>query len=537
MLLTNLTRKQSNDFYVEVVRTNNTEALRRLCREDLFFLLTVAFKRKDINNDWLYARCREVEASPDGHIDLWAREHYKSTIITYGKTIQDILNDPEETFGIFSHTRPIAKKFLSQIKTELETNSFLKGLFPDILYQDPQKESPRWSLDGGIIVKRMSNPKEATVEAYGLVDGQPTSVHFTTLIYDDVVTLDSISSPEVINKVTDAWSTSLNLSGRKDGRPPRIRFIGTRYHANDTYAEIIRRGSATPRYYYPTDLGKNDIDANGNPYLLSPEELKKKRRDFGPYTYSCQMLQNPQADKVMGFKLEWLESYHVLKNYENWNFYITVDPAGEKKKSSDYTVMVVIGLAPDNNYYLVDGLRDRLNLTQRADALIKFHRKWKPKGTGYEKYGKDSDIEHIKYAQEQEGYRFEITPLGGAMAKNDRIRRMVPIFETHRFFMPVRLLYNTVDGKVADLISIFLTNEYSDFPVSKHDDIFDCIARITDEALEAKFPTITDSIPIHIPRVEEKDYDPLERAVVKTSSNDYKAPSGGDWKSVMVRKA
>jgi hypothetical protein len=63
-------------------------------------------------------------------LDLWAREHYKSTVITFALTIQDILNDPEITVGIFSHTRPIAKAFLRQIKQEFETNEDLKAGFP-----------------------------------------------------------------------------------------------------------------------------------------------------------------------------------------------------------------------------------------------------------------------------------------------------------------------------------------------------------------------------------------------------------------------
>ncbi len=142
-----MTRDDANAFYRDVAALDNQPAERELCKTDLFYLLTVAFKRRDVDRDWLYDRCREVQSSPDGHLDLWAREHYKSTLITYAKSIQDILCDPEITIGIFSHTRPIAKAFLEQIKREFETNEWLKALFPDVLYARPASESPRWSFE------------------------------------------------------------------------------------------------------------------------------------------------------------------------------------------------------------------------------------------------------------------------------------------------------------------------------------------------------------------------------------------------------
>ncbi|MBL7545613.1 MAG: hypothetical protein JNL11_17470 [Bdellovibrionaceae bacterium] len=462
--------------------------MRELCLQDLFFFLTIGCKRPDINRDWLYDRCREVEASPNGHLDLWAREHYKSTIITFGLSIQDILKNPDNTLiGIFSHTRGIAKGFLDQIKRELEQNTFLKNLFPDVLYQKPEVEATKWSLNDGIIVKRNTNPKESTVEAWGLVDGQPTSKHFTILLYDDVVTLESVTTPEQIKKTTSAWEMSQNL-GAAGGV---ARYIGTRYHASDTYKTMMDRGSVKQRIYPATDNGKMD----GQPVFLDAETLAKKRRDMGPYTFGTQMLQDPVADKAMGFKEEWLKYYKSKPATKGWNIYLIVDPAGKKKSTNDYTVMEVIGLAPDSNYYLLDGIRDRLNLTERTKKVFELHRKWKPKAVGYEEYGMQSDIEHIEYVQEIENYRFNIKKLGGPVAKEDRIKKLIPIYEQHRFYMPEKLYFTDYQGEAKDYIHIFIEEEYKTFPVSTHDDMMDCRARILEKDLGAIFPEIKEPEP------------------------------------------
>jgi hypothetical protein len=324
------------------------EAIAELCRVDLFYLLTRACQRKDIDHDWLFERCQEVQRHPDEMLDLWAREHYKSTIITFGKTIQDILCDPNITVGIFSHTKPIARAFLRQIKYELETNERLKALFPSILWADPKKDAPaagaQWSEDKGITVKRTTNPKEATIEANGLVDGQPTSKHYSLLIYDDVVTLESVTSPEVMKKTTDALALSYNL-GAQGGRR---RFIGTRYHYNDTYAALLERKTAMPRIHPATHDGKFD----GQPVFLSRETLDKKRKDMGSYVFSCQMLQDPKADSAQGFKEEWLKWYGNAVDVRGARFNVAIlcDPANEKRKMNDYTTFWVIGLCDDSNY-------------------------------------------------------------------------------------------------------------------------------------------------------------------------------------------
>ena len=152
------------------------EHLRWLPRNDLFFLLVHLLNRKHLVGlapsqkdtpeplrkriaDWTFARCTDVQNDPDNNLDLWPREHEKSEIITYGKTIQDVLIDSNETIGIFSHTRPMAKQFLRQIKVEFETNVELQKLFPDILWENPKQESPKWSEDDGIVLKRKSNAR------------------------------------------------------------------------------------------------------------------------------------------------------------------------------------------------------------------------------------------------------------------------------------------------------------------------------------------------------------------------------------------
>jgi predicted phage terminase large subunit-like protein len=465
--------------------------MRELCLHDLWYMLTrvldAEYMRFHDKAEWLYERCCDVQDHPNGHLDLWAREHFKSTIITYGLTIQDILYDPELTVGIFSLNRPIAKGFLRQIKRELEENARLRDLFTDVIWQHPQRDAPKWSEDEGIILMRQGNPKEATVEAWGLVDAMPTSRHFKIRLYDDVIDERNVTNPDMIRKSTNAWRLSLNLgSAVRTKRYDELnieRYVGTRYHFNDTYRAIISDGGAEQRLHPATDTG----DTDGKPVLITPELLAKKRKSMGSYIFACQMLLNPKADEVQGFSEEWIR-YWPAQHYANLNIYLLVDPAGEKKKSDDYTVMEVIGLGPDQNYYLIYGIRDRMNLRERTECLFRLHKAYNPLAVGYEKLGKDSDNEHIEYEMDRRNYRFTLTTLHQKVNKFDRIRQLIPAWESYRWFIPPFIHFVDYERKQRNFVTEFINDEFLAFPVAGHDDMLDTMAMIHHPDLRAEFP-------------------------------------------------
>ena len=404
---------------------------------DRYFLLTMIFGRVDAFHPWLFDRCREVELDPDDHLDLWARDHYKSTIITYSGAIQEIINDPEITIGIFSHTKPISRAFIKQIKREMEQNEELKQLYPDIFWTKPS-EAPLWT-DNAIIVKRAANPKEATIEAHGLVGGQPTSKHFKLLIYDDVVTRESVTTPDQIRKTTEAWELSDNLGSKDDRRC----YIGTRYHFGDTYGEMLNRNVVTPRLYPATHNGQED----GAPVFLSQEKWDQKKRTQRS-TLAAQMLQNPIAGKERMFKPEWLRSYEIRPGM--LNIYIMGDPSKGSNNRSDNTAIAVIGIDANSNKYLLDGFCHRMNMADRWKHLSMLHRKWtrapgvNSVNVGWERYGQQTDDEYFQEKMQIEKHYFAIEelawPRDNTYSKADRVERLQPDMQYSRFFMP-HLIY------------------------------------------------------------------------------------------------
>lgn len=299
------------------------------------------------------------------------------------------------------------------------------------------------------------------------------------LIDDPVKDREEADSDLKRKRVKD-WYTSTAYTRLMPGGAVII--IQTRWHIDDLSGWLLDEQAKGGEKWDVLSLPAITADGALWPEWYSLERLSEIKNVIGPRDWSALYQQSPTPDGGGAFKREWMRYYDETPDdiAPSCNKYILVDAANEKRKSSDYTAVWVVGVAEDGNYYVLDMYRDRMNLTERANLVMRLHRKWKPRQTRYERYGLMADVQHIKVIQGQQNYRFEITEVGGQTPKNDRIKRLIPLFEQGLVYFPQSMHRTDSEGKTHDLVQVFLEEEMLAFPVGRHDDMIDALARIAE---------------------------------------------------------
>lgn len=329
------------------------------------------------------------------------------------------------------------------------------------------------------------------------------------ILADDLLKPMEASSETIRNSTNENMRTTF-FSRFNDKRTGRFVLVMQRLHEDDPTGHLLKDGGYTllklpaeakqPITIQLGDktwhMGEGDLLF---PSRLSREILDQTRLDMTETHYVGQYLQEPVPMGGGEFQESWLQWYRSGGTKpKEMNIVILVDPAGgddinkKKKKLSDWTVMMVVGLAPDNNYYILDIIRDRLNPTDRIDTLFMLHRKWnesagKSPKVGYERYGMMSDIHYIREKQRQDSYNFPIIELAGRMMKEERIRRLIPDMQNGRWYLPASLIYIDTEGRKFDLITE-MKGEMANFPRARWDDMLDSLSRVYEPELYLAFP-------------------------------------------------
>lgn len=384
-----------------------------------------------------------------------------------------------------SHTGELAERFGRKVRNYVAGNEFSAvfgfGLAPD------SQAAARWETTQG--------GEYFAVGVGGSVTGRRADLG---IIDDPVKSREDADSETIREKVWEWYKADFYTRLKPNAA---IVLIQTRWHEDDLAGKLLKDAKEGGEQWEIVSLPMEaeELDPLGRevgellwPEWFTPEMIAQAKRD--PRNWLALYQQRPRPDGGGVFKREWVMYYdgspHDIAG--GLNKYLLVDPSSGKrskaKTKNDYTSMWVIGLGQDQNYYVLDMVRDRLNLTARGARLMALHRKWRPKQTRYEEYGMQADIEHIRYVQGQENYRFDIVPVGGEVAKEGRIKRLVPLFEDRRVWFPVSMNRTNASGEMRELVDDFIEQEYLAFPVATHDDMLDALARIEEPDLSLIWP-------------------------------------------------
>lgn len=211
-------------------KEQKVKALQHACKTNLKFLCKNVLRMDDWQ-DGLHDELAKELAFPESRkLFLLPRGHLKSSVITVGWTIQQLLNDPNIRILITNAVWDKARAFLNQISGYLTDRSALPQIFGPF-----QGASTRWTRDEiEIAQKTKATQKEPTLSTAGL-EKSLTGFHFDLIICDDLVDATNVTTREQIEKVKAYYRNLLPLLDPGG----RILTIGTRWVIGDLYDDLI----------------------------------------------------------------------------------------------------------------------------------------------------------------------------------------------------------------------------------------------------------------------------------------------------------
>lgn len=374
-----------------------------------------------------------------------------------------------------SHTDELASRFSRRVRNGVGDAEF-RDLFPTVGVASDASNVKSWETT-----------VQGEYKAVG-VNGNIAGRRGDLLLIDDPVKSREDADSET--KRETVWQWWLNDARTRLKPGGRVVLIMTRWHEDDLAGRLLEHEKGRWKVIkIPMEAGKDDVLGREPGERLWREWFTEQMlidAKSDPRVWISLYQQEPRPVEGAEFKRSW------LNYYDHWpaasNKIILIDPSAGKNTKSDFTSMWVFALGRDGNAYLVDGIRKRMQLVERTGKLFDLHERWKPLQVRYETYGMQADIEHIKSQMNTREYRFRLTEVGGALAKEDRIRRLTSWFEDGRIWFPRAMMRNVSPGVDEDLIKTFVEQEYVAFPVSKFDDAFDCMARLAEPTLSLPWP-------------------------------------------------
>lgn len=446
---------------------------------DLYFLCEGILGMRDLTPQAHQGLCNFIDSNP-AHLKLamMPRDHFKTSVVTIGGTIQKVIRNPNRTNLICNESATNSERMLRAIRLHAETNKVFRTVYSWLIPKDMRKV--RWN-DSELDFNRAAVVPEPTIDTIGMT-GAMTSRHFNHMTFDDPISEEAVKSEKVMKDAIERLRAvqALQVKPADD----TITLVGTHWAFADIYTWYKKTFSRRLRQYIRAAIEDDKILF---PERFTPEILAELRESMGEYKFSCLMLNSPRNEAVQDFNIQdirwwrWHDSAETRVDLldrsgevvDSWdvadlNITATLDPAPSETTLSDRNALTVVGISPKAQAVVLESWADRVTPVQVIEKLIQVHRRWHPRTFGIEDVAYQKSIKHFLYqAGLDRGFYIHVTPIK-SQNKNHKVRQI-------RSIQPVA----AVGRLYLHPTQHILRNELSDFPLGEHDDALDSLGMQT----------------------------------------------------------
>lgn len=367
--------------------------------------------------------------------------------------------NPDKRIIAISYSQALARKF-----GRLNRNKF--GEFGVTLFDEKlsmtNASQTDWGLEGrngGMIATGIG----------GSITGQGADV---LIIDDPFKNAEEANSSTIRNKVWDEWESTLSTRLHKGAS---VIIIMTRWHEDDLIGRLLKRSSREwNRIRLPAIAEDDDLLGREPGEPLAPELgfdekwAEEKKIEVGSRAWAALFQQRPSPAGGNIFKRHWIRYYggppdeegkqhnlpaHMDKIAQSW------DCTFKDSAKSDY-VAGQVWARHGGNFYLLDRVKERMNLPETIKAIRNMTDKWP---SARAKWIEDK-ANGPAVMQMLEGEISGLIPVEPAGGKEARANAVSPLFEAGNVYLPHPTIAPYVDEFVEELIS---------FPMGENDDEVD----------------------------------------------------------------
>jgi len=398
---------------------------------------------------------------------------------------------PELEFIQASYAETLQADFSKKIQ-EIINDPEYQLLFPGVTIPKNHQAVTRWHLaldgkltGGGHLAAGVGGPLTGRGAHVGLID-------------DPIKNAEEADSETIRNSIFNWYSSTFYTRLAPGGG---ILVVQTRWHDDDLSGRLIHRMQEAEKEFEETRVWPEDAeqwDVISYPMIATEDEKYRRRGDalhperfdikaalrikraLEPRHWSALYQQNPVAEEGAYFTKEMMRVYQTKHRppLAQLDIYCAGDLAISTRETADWTVFVVAGLDKDDNLWILDVRRARMDTDQIVDTIFDIHKTWQPLRFGIEKekvlqaIGSTIDKRIVR----EKTYALIIEPLDPNRDKRTRARPLQGRMKQGKVLVPAEALWLEQ-----------WTNEFLRFDAGVHDDCVDAMAWLAQMLKDVSF--------------------------------------------------